>query len=139
TLFRSVINATRFGIPQVRERVVMIGSLNSEMDLEADIEHIRKMILSEDKHFFSSYTVWDAISNLSEAHSENGVVHVKPTNRYQKSLSTIDYVCFNHTLPSHAKKTIQRMNKLKQGENFQQLDEIIKSVHSGSYGRLKNG
>ena len=60
----------------------------------------------------------------------------KYDNRYQKFLKSKDDITYNHIKSIHSKKAIDRMSKIKINENYLVLDENIKSVHSGSYGRL---
>lgn len=131
-----IFKTVKYGIPQKRERVVIIGVLNKDFDIDTLIKDTRNKISSIDISFFDSYNVWDAISNLKDA-DENGISrNLISTNEYQRFLSNRDNIAYNHIKPCHTQKTLERMSKISQGENFRVLDEIINSVHSGSYGRL---
>ena len=60
----------------------------------------------------------------------------KTENNYQKFLSSNSGKTFNHVMTKHNSIAVKRMEKIGINENFTVLDEEIKTVHSGSYGRL---
>lgn len=130
-----VVKAKEFGIPQNRERVIIVGSL-IDFDLDLEIEKTKKEILKTNPHYFDKVSVWDAISNLSEPTESGEVEVVKFESDYQKFLKSDSKIVMNHYKTKHNKKAIERMEKIKINENFTALDEDIKSIHSGSYGRL---
>lgn len=131
-----VVKASDFGIPQKRERTIIIGS-RFDFDLETEINNTKEYIINNiDKSFFDSVSVWDAISNLPDP-TEDGIVTCLPIeNNYQKFLSSDNNITYNHIETKHNSKAIERMKKVGINENFKSLNENIKSVHSGSYGRL---
>lgn len=131
-----VFRADDFGIPQKRERVILIGSkidFNLDLEIEKTIKYIQTNI---NKHFFDKVTIEDAISNLPKP-TESGVVNkLTPLSNYQEYLSSQDDNTTNHTATKHSPLAISRMKKIKVDENYTSLNEEIKSVHSGSYGRM---
>ena len=130
-----VMKAKEFGIPQNRERTIIIGSL-IDFELDEEIKRTREYIKNIDKHFFDDVTVWQAISNLPEP-TEDGEVTIKDTeNNYQRLLGSKSKKTYNHIETKHSSVAINRMKKVGINENFTVLDEEIKTVHSGSYGRL---
>lgn len=135
----TTIKATEFGVPQTRERVIIIGILNGNFDSEKVFELVKSKISKTYKSFFDKVTIWDAISNLEPIiPTKDGVISdIIPQSNYQKWLSSKDGKSENHTETNHSTIAKNRMKKIGAGENFTKLDEDIKSVHSGSYGRLK--
>lgn len=130
-----VMKAKEYGIPQNRERTIMIGSL-IEFELEKEIIKTREYIKNIDKHFFDDVTVWQAISNLPEP-TEDGKINIERIeNEYQRFLSSKYKKTYNHVVTKHSTVAIKRMEKIGINENFTVLDEKINTVHSGSYGRL---
>ena len=139
-LHYKIINAVEYGIPQKRERVIIIGSKNKDFDYSKLIEKAKAIITSEHPRYFEKVSVWDAIGNLPQPTSDGIVKNPKSLTNYQKYLSSSKRTISNHTTPNHNKKTYDRMKLIGQGENFAKLNEKINSIHSGSYGRLeKNG
>lgn len=131
-----ILNASKLGIPQKRERVFIFGVKNRNLDFEyyytKTYEELRKKIPS----FFNLYSVWDAISNLSIPTNDGLIKNPKPETSYQKYLSSNKTLLTNHTQTRHSKKTLDRIKKIRVGENWTVLNEKINSVHSGSYGRM---
>jgi DNA (cytosine-5)-methyltransferase 1 len=133
-----VARAVEFGIPQKRERMIIIGVKNSSIDVEKIWNEAKNQITYRYPSYFSVVTVRDAISNLP-APTENGIIDTPlPITEYQEFLSDKDSPTLkNHLKTKHSSKAIERMEKIHGGENYTVLDEQINSVHSGSYGRLR--
>ena len=93
-----------------------------------------------DYQFKDPVSVWDALSDLPGLDSEiEGFKYNKrPQNDYQKYLRKNSKKIYNHKKTPHSKETTERILLVKQGENFKNLPEHLrtKSVHSGAYGRL---
>lgn len=135
-LYYRVVNAVDFGVPQKRERMIIIGTTNDKIDFDELWEKTQEQITNEIPTYFDYVTVKDAIGNLGNT-TEDGIVdNPKPETAYQKYLSSTATKLKNHTKTHHSRIAIERMIKVNNGENFTVLDEDIKSVHSGSYGRL---
>lgn len=130
-----VVKAKEYGIPQNRERVIIVGSL-IDFNLEDEIEKTKKEILKDNPTFFDNVTVWDAISNLPSPTEDGSVEVIKFESNYQDFLKSNNKIVQNHYKTKHNKKAIERMEKIKINENYTSLNEDIKSIHSGSYGRL---
>lgn len=138
-IFHTVIKAVDFGVPQTRERMIIIGVLNNEFDGEKTFKAVKERLSVEKPNFFDKVTVWEAISNLSEiTPTDTGEIkNPKAVSNYQKHLSSKKEILSNHIATKHSKLAKERMKKIAEGENFTTLEEDIKSVHSGSYGRLE--
>lgn len=135
-MWYKIVRAVDFGVPQKRERMIIIGTKNHGINIDALWEQTIQQIKSEMPHYFNKVTVYDAISNLPEP-TENGVVKTpEPITEYQKYLASKDTVLTGHYKPNHSDKAVERMSKVKSGENYTVLNETIHSIHSGSYGRL---
>lgn len=135
-LYYRVVNAIDFGVPQKRERMIIIGTTKNKVDFDGLFEKTKKQIRDEIPTYFDYVTVKDAIGNLGDT-TEDGIVdNPKPETAYQQYLSSTAIKLKNHTKTHHSRIAIERMMKVNNGENFTVLNENIKSVHSGSYGRL---
>lgn len=132
-----VVNASDYGIPQSRERVIIIGTKNKVLDIESIWKETKENLKTEIPSFFDKVTIRDAIGNLPDE-TESGIINnPSPKTEYQKFLSCNKEFITNHNGTKHSQKAISRMSRIKKGENFTVLNENIKSVHSGSYGRLE--
>ena len=136
-VFTKVLKAVEFGIPQKRERVVIIGYRGKKANVDEIWEKTREEILSVNPTYFDEVTVEDAIGNLPAVTDDGEIKRPKPQTAYQKYLAGTDGSIKNHAKTNHSSVAEKRMKKVAQGENFTALKENIKSVHSGSYGRLE--
>lgn len=135
-IYPRLIRAVDFGVPQKRERMIIIGVNKRIVDFDGTWEKTRCDIKNEYPDYFDSVTVFDAIGNMGVP-SEDGVIdNPEPVTKYQKYLSTQKTRLSNHRKTNHSNLAIGRMSKVDNGQNFTSLNETIKSVHSGSYGRL---
>lgn len=132
-----IVKAIDFGIPQKRERVIIFGSREKKVDFEYFFDKTYQRIKNENPIFFEPVKVWDAISNLPKPSDTGKINNPKSTTNYQTYLYTNNQIITNHYKPNHSEKAIERMKQIKNGENWTSLKDEIKSVHSGSYGRLK--
>lgn len=129
-----VIKAREYGIPQNRERTIIIGS-TINFDFEEEIEKTRQLIIEENEDFFKIVSVWDAISNLPTPTNDGFVKDMVVANNYQQFLFN-DGKTYNHISTKHNLVALNRMRKIGINENYTVLNENINSIHSGSYGRL---
>lgn len=135
-LYYRLINASDFGIPQKRERLVIIGTLIPDVDFEELWELTKEKIIKKTPSFFDSVTVLDAIGNLPSVTKTGMIDNPKPLTSFEEYLSCDGGYIANHQQSNHSKTAVERMKRIGNGENYTVLNEKINSVHSGSYGRL---
>src|SRR5699024_6202484 len=137
------VSAEEFGVPQARKRFIIIGSKFEEVDIDKDLESVKKHMLLLDQNRFNKNTLFDAISDLNYLNNSEGELKqdyfLEPTTYYQTMRRSNSKVLYNHVAPKHNKVALSRIKQIKPGQNFKDLldHETIKSVHSGSYGRLE--
>ncbi|HDR1025327.1 TPA: DNA cytosine methyltransferase, partial [Pasteurella multocida] len=135
-IYPILTNSYNFGIPQKRERVIIIGVLNRKIDINNFIDMSKNNLIIKHPDFFDKVTIKDALSNLPFP-NESGEVNILEYNcKYQKYLKGIGNKTFNHSSTKHSSKAVDRIKQLEADQNFKSLDEQINSIHSGSYGRL---
>lgn len=135
-LFYKVVKAVDFGVPQKRERMIIIGTLSDKVNIENLWQETKQQIIQQYPSFFERVSVKDAIGNLGGTTADGIIQNPEPTTNYQKFLASSERTISNHTKTNHSQIAINRMKKIHSGENYEVLDEDIKSVHSGAYGRL---
>ncbi len=131
-----IVKAVDFGIPQKRERIVIIGVRNKAVNLDEVWDFTKSKILETFPDYFDAVTVQDAIGNLPKVSANGEVENPKPVTNYQRYLASNESVLKNHNQTNHSKLAVNRMSRISNGANFTSLEEKINSVHSGSYGRL---
>lgn len=135
-LYYRVVKAVEFGVPQKRERMIIIGTTIEDVDIESLWELTKKQMMTDYPHYFDKVTVQDAIGNMPDATQDGIINNPAPQTEYQRYLSSNSKTLSNHIQTKHSGVAVARMKKVNNGENFTVLNEDIKSVHSGAYGRL---
>ncbi|MBL3731654.1 DNA cytosine methyltransferase [Lysinibacillus sp. HST-98] len=135
-LFYRVVRTVEFGIPQKRERLIIIGTTIENVEFDELWERTKDEIRRDIPSFFNLVSIDDAIGNLPEVTSDGKIANPIPQTEYQKYLACDLEIIENHTQTKHSDIVNERIKQVKSGENFTVLDEEINSVHSGSYGRL---
>lgn len=135
-VYPKLVRAVCFGVPQKRERMILIGTDREIGDMDALWRETQEDIRREHPHYFDPVTVRDAIGNLGATSTDGRVVNPVPQTQYQRYLACDSEYIMNHTRTRHSPVATDRMHRVASGENFTVLEENIRSVHSGAYGRL---
>ena len=135
-VYYKILKGIELGIPQKRERLFIVGIKDNEIDFDALLLDTKQKILQSNERFFDKVNIKDAIANLPTVSVDGFVNNPQATTSYEKYLSSTTAIISNHIKTNHSEKAVERMRKIGNGENFTSLDETIKSVHSGAYGRL---
>ena len=136
-LHYKVCRAVEFGIPQRRERVVIIGVLNEDFDIDRLFDETKINIQVSEPNFFKPVTLKDAISDIPLPTEDGTCILGECESDYQASLRTSSGIVKNHVASKHNGLAVCRMQNVSAGQNWQVLKEEIHSVHSGAYGRLE--
>lgn len=139
-IYKQVLCASDYGVPQDRHRLIIFGSKKKINFKKAFEETKNRMIKSGE---IKKATIYDAISDLNYLSSGEGDFEQdyknKPLTEYQKERRKNSKFLFNHKATTHNKVAIDRINELRPGGRRLDLKEgkNIKSVHSGAYGRMR--
>lgn len=136
-IYHRVVRAVEFGLPQKRERLIILGTTVNSVDFDALWDRTRQEIKCEQPFYFETVTVRDAIGNLGKAVQDGIIRNPKPETEYERYLSCEGQTLQNHVQTRHSALAVDRMKRVNGGENYTSLAEQINSVHSGSYGRLR--
>lgn len=137
-LQKKIFLASDFGVPQKRKRFILIGS-KKEFNIEDAIKETMNKI---NPKFYSKVNIADAISDLSyedfTIYSEEQKYYKRASSPYQMEMRNKNDILKNHILHNHSASTLDRIKRIKSGDNWESLKEKdkIKSVHSGAYGRM---
>ena len=124
-----VLLASDYGVPQNRERVIIIGTRH---DLGLKPRH------PESLHLDHKVTVDEAISDLPQIKACEGLevmnYPIKPQNEYQALMrQNMQYVT-NHIAMHHTKRLIDRFEAIKPGQSLVDVWETHGSVKRGAPG-----
>jgi len=121
----SILNAKDYGVPQSRERVIIIG-FRKDLGISPKFPQ---------KQTNEPITVDMAISDLPLINAGEGSEEMpysqEPNNQYQKIMRENANLCHNHVAMKHTKRLIERFHAIKQGQSLIDVWE--------KYGAVKRG
>lgn len=124
-----LLNAADYGVPQIRERVILIG-VRKDIDyinVNQIYSDIRKTNSNDDENLPNYFTVKDAIADLPKllpGESANKVIaESKNTkNAYLEKISNDSGFVYNHEARKHNAQDIERYRILSSHKNWQLKD-----------------
>ena len=124
-----LLNAADYGVPQIRERVILIG-VRKDIDyinVNQIYSDIRKTNSNDDENLPDYFTVKDAIADLPKllpGESANKVIaESKNTkNAYLEKISNDSSLVYNHEARKHNAQDIERYRILSSHKNWQLKD-----------------
>ena len=125
----NVLNTADFGVPQIRRRAFILGSLNYE-----------KITLPEGK--VAKVTIDEAISDLAYLKSGEGEERQEylnePKSSYQKLMRNDIKILYNHVATNHSKEAIYKLKMIPVGMGKEVLPKemLTKSIYSGTWSRM---
>ncbi len=119
---RRVLQATDYGVPQIRKRLIIIGTFKKIDNFFPDPTHHLEGDLS---NLPKCPTLWEAISDLPSLNArESSSVYAKPPqNAYQKLMRNGSKVLQNHTAMRHSNRLIERFKSMTWGQKGDELHE----------------
>ncbi len=120
-----VLKSVEYGVPQLRERVIIIG-IRNDLDIVPEFPHTS---------VFVPVTVDDAISDLPQINAGEGEevqqYPMVPQNDYQRFMRARSSVVRNHIAMKHTPRLIERFKAIKQGQNLLDVWEDHGAVKRG--------
>ncbi|MEK4458145.1 DNA cytosine methyltransferase [Paenibacillus sp. FSL R10-2748] len=126
---KAILNAANFGVPQTRERFILIG-IKSEKVGESGVELPSPIFKAE-----SYFTVRDAIEDLEklEPSIQANAPQIQNVflggSKLANLLNNRDSIA-NHVVTDTGEEAMKRFKALAQGDNFHKLDKSLKSTYS---------
>jgi len=121
-----VLKASDFGVPQIRERVILIG-------IRKDLNIIPEF---PEKKNQEEISVEAAISDLPQINAGEGELEMKyetnPLNEYQQFMRQNSKKVFNHIAMKHTPRVIERFKAIQPGKNLLDVWETHGAVQRGN-------
>lgn len=124
-----LLNAADYGVPQIRERVILIGVRKDigYIDVNQIYSDIRKTNSNDDNNLPNYFTVKDAIADLPKllpGESANKVITESKNakNAYLEKISNDSSLVYNHEARKHNAQDIERYRILSSHKNWQLKD-----------------
>lgn len=120
----SILNATDYGIPQIRRRLFIVAS---KVKITHPFPPPTHTIASQTQLSFwehsllSCPTLWDAISDLPNLEAGEGAEEMSyskpPQTDYQKRLRVNCKLLYNHKAMNHTKRMVERFTSMSWGDS----------------------
>ena len=112
------LNAAEYGVPQLRERVFIVGhKKNTTINAPPKTHYINKKV----KGLKKAITINEAISDLPKINASEGQevqeYKKKPKSKYQIWIRGNQKVLYNHAAMKHTERIIERFSHIKIGES----------------------
>lgn len=142
-----VINAAEYGVPQIRERIFIVGHKESDrIDPPAKTHTLHATTAdSAQLTLFGeglkpALTLWDAISDLPPLNARQGQEEQPytsaPVNEYQHRLRNDAHLLYNHVAMDHSNRVVERFKHIKWGESSSDVPEEHGARRRNSNGKL---
>ena len=124
---KKVLNSANYGVPQTRERVIIIG-------VRKDLN--KKPKFPTPKFKSDNYiTVWEAISDLPEIDAGGGEEKQKYSNcelsKYEKKMRQKSKYIYNHIAMRHSPRLIKRFKAIRWGQSIKDVPKELSAVTRG--------
>ncbi|MEJ2882278.1 DNA cytosine methyltransferase [Pedobacter sp. GR22-6] len=134
------LNAANFGVPQLRNRVFIVGNLLNQVIGPPKATHKIPGILKDDQTLPDAVTVGEAIADLPSIRAGQGAAVTEYTspanNSYQKWARQNCVNVYNHEAMKHTKRLISRFESIQSGLNIEDLSEELKVRKRNGNGLL---
>lgn len=138
---KHIFNAAEYGVPQIRRRLVLIGIKKENLKMSA-VKIPEPIFLKKEEY----YSIYDAIADLEseipgidvtdcKIIRDNKVNLNNQLNYYLNNLE--EPIIYNHVMTDSTEVAKNRFKVLKEGQNFHDLDESLKTSYS-DHSRTQN-
>jgi DNA (cytosine-5)-methyltransferase 1 len=143
-VYVDVLSATDFGVPQIRKRLVVIGSLQK---LEKPFPTSTHFVLGDEETLFNgglevTPTLWDAISDLPVIEAREGSEEMEytesPLNQYQVMLREGSMKVCNHKAMNHSKRMVERFASMTIGQSINDVPEHLRPYKRNQVGVISD-
>lgn len=130
-----VLNAAEYGVPQIRERIFIVGNKEGvelgpppkTHSLELTYTNSSQLLLFESTELLPAITLWEAISDLPSLNAREGEEEqpytTEPTTKYQFWARSGSSRLYNHVAMDHSSRLVERFKHIKWGESSSDVPE----------------
>ncbi len=143
-VYYDILEATDYGIPQIRKRLFIIGSIHPLKQpfpqpthyLDSEVLPIFKTMLKK------CPTLWEAIADLPEISAREGAEemdYTKPSDHeYQIQMRLGSPTVYNHVAMKHSKRTVERFSLMSHGDSLANIPQHLKPFKRNNQGIISD-
>lgn len=127
-----ILEATDFGIPQIRKRLIIIAT---KMHIKNPFPK-KTHDINPSSEYLLCPTLWQAISDLPDLNAREGQ-EIQPYTKtvqsnYQKLLRQDNQELYNHKAMNHSKRLVERFTAMNWGESTSDVPEHLRPLKRNS-------
>lgn len=135
------LNAAHFGVPQLRHRIFIVGSLHQEISQPSPQYLLPEETRGPGLHDLKpAVTVWDALSDLPKfgagGGSEEMDYTLDPLTEYQQWARTDSKKVLNHAAMLHTKRLVERFRQIQAGGSIESMADEFRVLKRNGNGIL---
>ncbi len=136
-VYHNVLNATDFGIPQIRRRLFIIGSKKKlKKPFPHPTHYVQTVDTTLDKKLLPCPNLWDAISDLPDIEAGEGSEEMEydkeADTEYQKEMRDASQKVYNHVAMKHSKRMVERFASMSWGDSIADVPKhLLPYVRNG--------
>ncbi|MFN8459240.1 MAG: DNA cytosine methyltransferase [Anaerolineae bacterium] len=130
-----LLNAAEYGVPQIRERVFIVGNREGRElnpppkthSLELACINNAQLSFFENNKLLPAITLWEAISDLPSLNAREGEEEqeyaAEPITEFQRWARGDNSCLYNHVAMDHSLRLVERFKHIKWGESSSDVPE----------------
>lgn len=131
-----VLNAASYGVPQMRQRVFIVGNQYKQEIMPPTPTHS----IENKEGLLPAITAWQAISDLPQIKAREGNDFMDydcdANNDYQRECRKGSLGVYNHVAMQHTQRLVKRFQKILDGSSIESLPEELKVRKRNGNGEL---
>jgi DNA (cytosine-5)-methyltransferase 1 len=140
--YNTILNATDFGVPQIRKRWIVIASkvpLKQPFPKPTHtISEIHNTLFTNDLQ--PTPSLWDAISDLPQIQACEGAEIMPyisaPKTDFQKMIRGKSDKIYNHVAMKHSRRMIERFAAMQCGDSIADVPEALRPIQRNGNGAI---
>ena len=140
-----ILNAAHFGVPQIRNRLFIIASLDGKLkNIFPEQQYIPANEIRDLMNIDlpDTPTLWDAISDLPEIEAREGAeimeYTLSPKTAYEAELRGDSEQLYNHIAMKHSTRMVERFKNMPVGVNHEEIPIHLRPKKRNGNGELGN-
>jgi DNA (cytosine-5)-methyltransferase 1 len=143
-VYYDVLEASDYGVPQIRKRLFVIGSIHP---LKQPFPQPTHYLNEEELPIFKSMlkkcpTLWEAIADLPKISAREGAEEMDytqpPQHEYQREMRLGSAKVYNHVAMKHSQRTVERFSLMSHGDSLANIPEHLKPFKRNNQGVISD-
>ncbi|WP_313959046.1 DNA cytosine methyltransferase [Umezakia ovalisporum] len=144
-----LLNSAKYGVPQIRERVFIVGNkLGYKLGIPPKTHSLNLLNINScqlslaEIDLIPAITLWDAISDLPPLNAREGQEEqpyiLEYQNCYQQWIRNDSKIIYNHVAMEHSHRLVERFKQIKWGQSSSDVPKEYGAKRRSGNGQLSH-